>query len=135
MVALESAFPWIIIPKGKIILPPRNRQLDVERQSEITEMSNNDFPTARIRKRKDGHQYVASCKIVKWKDRSFLAYKCSCPGYRRRWLAAAKKWGVLTKIGRVEGYLIASPPEDLELDKHVWFALKNGLLGEDFKKF
>ncbi|MFX0114622.1 MAG: hypothetical protein ACFFB3_08745 [Candidatus Hodarchaeota archaeon] len=132
MTALESAFPWIIVPKDKVKLPAHDRQLEMEKQAEMTEMTENDFRTARIRKSQDGHQYLVSCSIVEWKDRSFLAYKCSCPGFRRRWLATAKNQGVLTKIGHVEGYLIVSPPEDLELDKHVWFALKNGLLGKDF---
>ncbi|MFQ5978517.1 MAG: hypothetical protein ACE5OZ_10355 [Candidatus Heimdallarchaeota archaeon] len=132
MTALESALPWIIVPKDRIRLPSRSRQLDMQRQAEITEMNKSGSPSARIRKRKDNSQYLTSCRALEWKGRNFLAYKCSCPGFRRRWLAAAKKQGVLTKIGPVEGYLLASPPDDLELDKHVWFALKNGLLGEKF---
>ena len=132
MTSLESALPWIIVPRDKVILPSPRRELTVEKQAEITEMQKTGIPIARIRKHKGNKQYLVSSVIVEWKKRQFLAYRCSCPNFRHRMLAAAKNQGVLTKIQDIEGYLIVSPPQRFEIDKHVWYAIKNGLLGDEF---
>ncbi len=126
MSTLETAFHYVIIPLDKIRLPNPRRQLLMKRESHKINIIDEELvPTAKI------GNYVISASILDRRNRSFLLFRCSCPGFRRRILSIAKRSGVLTNIENIEGFLLASPPKDLELDKHVWFAIANGLLGED----